>query len=110
MSIRSKRRAFLVSLSLVALGLSVACGPVLPLLQSGGDPAVASQPATVPVGSTANPTPSAASPRVAAGRRLVPVERGAVTETVTFDGIVAPQAQEAVTYAWRANVDDIKAK
>ncbi len=113
MAIRLWRWTSLATVTLLAIGASVACGPItLPVLQSGGDSggaASVTQPASGPAQSAASATATPARARPGA-LRTVPVTRDSLTETLTLDGVASALAQEPIAYGWRAAVDDVKVK
>lgn len=113
MAIRLWRWTSLATISLLAIGVSVACGPMsLPVLQSGGDAggvAGVAQPAPIAAQSVAHATPTPAKARPGAVRS-VPVKRDSLTETLSLDGMATAQTQEPIMYGWRAIVDDVKVK
>jgi HlyD family secretion protein len=112
MAIRLWRWTSLAAVSLLAIGVSVACGPIsLPVLQSTGDSAGVAggaEPSSA-AQSESNATPTLSKARPGAVRS-VPVKRGSLTESLSFDGMATPQTQEPIMYPWRAIVDDIKVK
>jgi len=113
MAIRLWRWTSLATTSLLAIGVSVACGPIsLPVLQSGSDPSgvtAVGQPASVPAQAVANATATPSKPRPGA-LRSVPVRRDSLAETMALDGAVTAQTQEPIMYGWRSIVDDVKVK